>query len=53
MCRVVAACDEGGLVFWKVIRTSRLGNFTVYVDMECSRGIVRVCGGVNKDIAIE
>ena len=25
----------------------------VFVDMECSRGIVRACGGVNEDAAIE
>ena len=52
MRRVVAAFVEGhdlGRCFVRVSYCVLL----LAVDIECSRGIVRVCGGVNDGVAIE
>jgi len=53
MQRVVAIFVEDCHVLWRC--SVRAGYFVlqVFVDMACKKSIVRVCGGVNEDVAIE
>jgi len=45
--------SSGGRDFGEVLRTHRLLRFASFCIVKCSTGIVRVCGGVNEDVAIE
>jgi len=50
---VVAAFVKEVRVFGEVLCTCQILSFSILVVMECITGVVRVCGGMNDDVAIE